>query len=169
MHRRDEVFGCDGCLPAALKSDFEHREFARRLEKAASTYGVAGGAVGSVRQNYITVPHIAADPDFAAVITECDRVLATKGRDYTQGEGRLKNFYRNGARLGIPARQVLGIYLNKHLDAIETFIKRGQVESEPIEGRIVDAINYLLLLAKMVREEGRSLSLSSAKTGVVSR
>ena len=136
--------GCPDCFPRS------------QWDVSQRITGLSINGVPVQGEGRLTVPHIAADSDFAAVIAECDRVLATKGRDYTQGEGRLKNFYRNGERLGIPARQVLGIYLNKHLDAIETFIKRGQVESEPIEGRIVDAVNYLLLLAKMVREEGRA-------------
>lgn len=110
----------------------------------------------------MNLPHIAADDDFRAVMEACDRILTVKGADYTQGEsklsddfGRLKNFYRNGSRLGLSARQVLGVYLNKHLDAIETYLRDGQVESEAIDGRICDAINYLLLLAKMVRVERR--------------
>lgn len=108
------------------------------------------------------LPHIAADPDFRSVLEECDRVLKSKGNDYTQRQpgdkGRLKNFYRNGERLGLPAVKILALYLNKHLDAIETFVRHGQVESEPIEGRIVDAVNYLLLLAKLVRVEARENS-----------
>jgi hypothetical protein len=110
----------------------------------------------------MNIPHIDADEDFRAVVAECDRLLTVKGHDYTQGEStgsddhaRLKNFYRNAAKLGLPARKVLAVYLAKHLDAIETFLKNGQVESEPIEGRICDAVNYLLLLAKMVRVEQR--------------
>jgi hypothetical protein len=109
----------------------------------------------------VSLPHIEADEDFLAVITECDRLLTVKGRDYTQGDSvkgghaRLKNFYRNAEKLGVHARTVLAIYLAKHLDAIETFLRHGQVESEPIDGRICDAINYLLLLAKMIRVERR--------------
>lgn len=107
--------------------------------------------------------HIVADQDFKAVVEECNRLLTVKGHDYTQGASaagcgdreRLKNFYRNGERLGLPPTKVLAVYLAKHLDAIETFLKHGDVESEPIEGRICDAINYLLLLAKLVRAEKR--------------
>lgn len=108
--------------------------------------------------------NISADPDFVECIEACDRILGVKGNDYTQGDAvaatddkiRLKNFYRNGERLGLPPMKILAVYLNKHLDAIETYLKRGQVESEPIEGRIHDAINYLLLLYKMVQVEKRA-------------
>lgn len=105
------------------------------------------------------LPGIAGDSDFRDAILACDSILRRKGHDYTQGAdgdwGRLKNFYANGERLGIPPMKVLAVYLNKHLDAIETFLQNGQVESEPIETRIYDAINYLLLLFKMVQFEKR--------------
>lgn len=97
--------------------------------------------------------NITADEDFRECIAACDAILKVKGNDYTQGDDRLKNFDRNGARLGLRPEQVLAVYMNKHLDAIETYLRRGAVESEPIEGRIQDAINYLLLLYKMVRRE----------------
>ena len=108
-------------------------------------------------------PHIEADADFEAVVAECDRLMTTKGHDYTQGRGRLANFYTNATRLGVPARTILAVYLNKHLDAIETFLRDGAVKSEPIEGRICDAINYLLLLAKMVRVEVRDDAADAEK------
>lgn len=101
--------------------------------------------------------HIEAQQDFRECMEACDRILATKGHDYTQGQGRLKNFYSNAQRLGAPARHVLGLYLFKHIDAIETWIRDGAVKSEPIEGRIHDAINYLLLLYHMVKSEERGL------------
>jgi hypothetical protein len=111
----------------------------------------------------LSLAHIAADPDFAEAIATCDRILAVKGHDYTQGGGRLKNFFRNGSRLGLPAEKVLAVYMFKHLDAIETFLMRGAVESEPIEGRIFDAINYLLLLFKMVKQRRRDSETDAAK------
>ncbi len=96
---------------------------------------------------------ILSDPDFLECLRACDKVLGVKGHDYTQGGDRLKNFDRNAERLGLPSRTVLAIYMLKHFDAIETYLKAGEVKSEPIEGRIVDAINYLLLLYKMIKRE----------------
>ena len=99
------------------------------------------------------------DRDFAEMLGTCDEIMARKGADYTQGaagdEGRLRNFLRTADRLGITTRQALAGHLVKQLDAIETFCKKGQVESEPIESRIADAINYLLLLHKLNRFEER--------------
>lgn len=102
--------------------------------------------------------HIEADDDFRECMEACDHILTAKGIDYTQDGLRLKNFYRNGERLGLPAMKVLAVYMFKHVDAIETFLLRGKVESEPIEGRIHDAINYLLLLYKLIMTERRDLA-----------
>lgn len=95
------------------------------------------------------------DVHFKRVMETCNTLLNIKGADYAgPGDGsdkaRLANFYRNAERLGLTPFQVLGVYANKHLDAIHSFIATGVVQSEPIESRIVDSINYLLLLYKLV-------------------
>ena len=99
------------------------------------------------------------DPDFVTLLRTCDNVLLHKGNDYTQGKegefGTLKSFYDSAEDVGIEPFQVLYVLLNKHLSAIRSFLKRGQVESEPIESRIVDAINYLFLLYKMIQVQRR--------------
>lgn len=119
----------------------------------------------------MTLPHIAADQDFSSLIVLCNDLLTKKGADYTQGAtgdyGRLKNFYASAKRWGVTPRQVLAIYWGKHLAAIETFIQQGQVESEPIRGRIADAINYLVLLDKMIRFEARCTPEERERYGVV--
>ena len=104
------------------------------------------------------IQHLTGDADIDTVLRDCLKTLVVKGNDYTQGEGssnRLKNFNDGAANLGITPRQVLAVYLWKHLCAVLRFLKEGQVESEPIEGRILDCINYFLLLSKMVAEDKR--------------
>lgn len=95
------------------------------------------------------------DPDFIELMKDCDEVLRTKGNDYTQGNdgayGTLKSFFVSAEDIDLPPYKVLYVLLAKHLAAIKSFIKRGQVESEPIEQRIVDAVNYLFLLYKMIK------------------
>ena len=76
-----------------------------------------------------------------------------KGNDYSGMEDVNLNFKRGAARVGLDAKTVTMIYLMKHMDAIETFVRDGKVKSEPIEGRIVDAVNYLLILASIIEEE----------------
>lgn len=87
-------------------------------------------------------------------------LTATKGEEYTRSDDdQLANFKRQAAELGTEPEKILGVYLNKHLDSIKTYIKakkagqRAPDLSEPIEGRIDDAILYLLLLKAMVVEQ----------------
>lgn len=95
------------------------------------------------------------DPVFDELLVECRRVLGLKGRDYTIGSvDRLANFRVAAEAFGIRPEIVLGIYFYKHVAAVFSYIKTGgQSESEPIRGRIVDVINYMLLLYRMIREK----------------
>lgn len=124
------------------------------------------------------LPHIWADPDFREFIEKCDKVLTKKGHDYTQGDntkgdaltfpGRLKNFY-TGAQMmpSMTAFKNLGVLLWKHITAVYTFLDQGQVESEPIEERLVDTVNYVgFLLFKMVRFEQRRAQATTWKAAV---
>ena len=93
--------------------------------------------------------------EFEAVLSDThDRLLTltrTKGIEYAGSSDQLANFRRLGERLGMPAEAILFVYLSKHMDSITTYI-RGLTEglppslSEPIDGRIDDAILYLILL-----------------------
>lgn len=88
--------------------------------------------------------------------TLLDKVVSicqTKGIEYVNSEAdRLANFKRLSAALGISPLVVAWIYLTKHLDAIASFVRTGKVYSEPLEGRIIDAIAYLTLIAALTAE-----------------
>ncbi len=109
----------------------------------------------------LEIPHIKGDRDFSHMIKLCNELLTVKGHDYTQGaegdRGRLKNFYVGADRIGVKPIQILSVYLHKHQSAIDTFVQTGQVQSEGIEGRIADSINYLLLMWKMIAYEKREI------------
>ena len=84
------------------------------------------------------------------------KLRATKGKDYTRGEAdTLSNFKRHAEALDLQPEQIWAVYAGKHWDAIVSYCKRGQVESEPIEGRIDDMLTYLLLLKGLIAERGR--------------
>lgn len=80
------------------------------------------------------------------------QLTESKGQEYARScDDQLANFKRQGAELGTTPEQILMVYLNKHIDSIKSYVKKlGSDEvinlSEPIEGRIDDAILYLLLL-----------------------
>ena len=75
---------------------------------------------------------------------------STKGREYAGTDDVLLNFKRLAERLYLEPRQVLSVYLTKHLDAIDSWVRCGIIYSEEsITGRIDDAILYLVLLRVM--------------------
>jgi len=89
------------------------------------------------------------------------KITATKGAEYSNDEDQLANFKRLAAELGLPDIKVCLVYLTKHLDAIKSYAKRGEVMSEPIEGRIDDAILYLILLKGLIRDRIKNEAGSS--------
>ena len=76
----------------------------------------------------------------------------TKGNDYAGEEDALRNFKEQAQEYGLSPEQVWGVFFGKHLKAIQTFVRDGDVASEPIEGRIHDAILYLFLLLGLIEE-----------------
>lgn len=79
-------------------------------------------------------------------------LLNAGAQEYTMTPDAFDNFTRVGAQLGLPREQVLMVYLFKHLDGITNHLKGRKSQREPVQGRINDAINYLLLLRGMVEE-----------------
>ena len=82
------------------------------------------------------------------------KLSASKGLEYSGETDRLANFKDQAKLLGFATPiQVLGVYLNKHLGSINKFISGlDKGLSEPIEGRIDDAILYLVLLKALINE-----------------
>lgn len=103
------------------------------------------------------------DKFFDTLIEECRGMRDTKGKEYAHSESRFANFDRAAERLGISRTMAASVYLYKHLDAIDSYIKTGTVHSEAIRGRIVDAITYLTLIAGMIDEEADTTSQPDVK------
>lgn len=91
---------------------------------------------------------------FHETFATCQKLGATKGYEYRGREGEenvLANFDRLSMKLGVDPMVIIMVYLTKHLDSIDTFVRDWNkpvkhAMSEPIESRIDDAINYLILL-----------------------
>jgi len=100
-------------------------------------------------------------PELESIIAEMEelehRIIATKGREYTQGsKDRAKNFKGVAEDLGISIYYPWYCYAKKHWDSILSFVKTGRVFSdELIERRVVDLVNYLHLLVYIVRQGGK--------------
>jgi len=76
----------------------------------------------------------------------------TKGHEYAGDEDALANFKEVAKEHGITPEQAWGVYTSKHWKAIQSFIREGQVHSEPIEGRIQDVILYCFLLLGLIED-----------------
>lgn len=98
--------------------------------------------------------------EFLSVMDEAYQSIreinATKGRDYAGEADALDNFKRHAASLDLRPEQIWAVYASKHWDAVMTFCRRGQVESEPIEGRLLDVILYSFLLLALNREQSQN-------------
>jgi hypothetical protein len=86
-------------------------------------------------------------------------VMESKGSAYSRGEENSNsNFYRVAEALGTDPMSVAWTYALKHIDALSAYIKGGSegrlIGSEPVEGRIGDAVNYLLILYSILVQEG---------------
>jgi hypothetical protein len=88
------------------------------------------------------------------LLEKAKQVRDVKGKDYSRKNDRLSNFKIRAEHAGISPMQVWSIYTGKGLDAIDSFVKTGKLESESLDQRFVDAINYLLLGAALIHEEG---------------
>jgi hypothetical protein len=94
----------------------------------------------------------------------CLPLLDTKGHDYTAGNAEkgeepdaLANFKEIANALqgrGVDKYDVWYVYFAKHLDALKTWLNDRRVRSEPLQGRIADLVNYLLILVALLEEDG---------------
>jgi hypothetical protein len=91
------------------------------------------------------------------VFNDCKSIAELKGHDYTKGsEDALANFKEVGKAIDVDPLDVAFIFMNKHYQAITNYIRtKGQSESEPIDMRIKDMINYLILLQALINEKPR--------------
>lgn len=87
---------------------------------------------------------------------KCHKILQQAMQEYANEDERFSNFIRTANELkrnprlkDIKGRDIGVIFLKKHLDSIIS----GISIREDIQGRIVDAINYLLLIGAMIERD----------------
>jgi len=86
-----------------------------------------------------------------AFLKSCIDLQTTKGKDYTTEGDAFKDLRDEAEAMGITPEKVLWISMNKHYKAVRNFCKRGQTQSEPIEGRLKDLANYVSLMAVLIQ------------------
>jgi len=93
---------------------------------------------------------------------ECFPTLRSKGSSYARKSNDVNaNFKRAAKNLDLNKYQVWAVYYQKQYDALLSFIEGGE-ESEPIYKRILDLVNYPLILLTMLVEDGIVIA---ARTG----
>jgi hypothetical protein len=92
------------------------------------------------------------------LLMKVSKTLESKGVEYQKMDNVLSNFENNATDLGLTPYQIWSVYFTKHTKSIINAIKKNPNNpedkslSEPFEGRIVDAIAYLLLLNSMTKK-----------------
>ncbi len=86
------------------------------------------------------------------IFIKCKKHLDTKGPDYSGLEDRLSNFKIDAKELDIEPRKALWILAAKHLKAIKQYVRTGKLLGEPIEEKLIDLINYSILLIALERD-----------------
>lgn len=113
-------------------------------------------------------PQYTRDPEINVFLDDCLSTMKSKGKDYTQGNyDILHNFKTVASEIGVSMERAWAVYFFKHYAALMSYVKMGQVESEPIEGRVKDLIVYLLLFYKMIKERQREEDQDSS--GVITK
>lgn len=79
-------------------------------------------------------------------------LTASKGEEYSRDSDQLANFKRLATELGLEPEVIWAVYFTKHIDAIKSYVKTQKELSEPIGGRIDDAILYLVLLKGLISD-----------------
>jgi hypothetical protein len=93
------------------------------------------------------------DEFFDAFIMKCKGMRDTKGKEYANSVDRFDNFNRLAKTLELDRLKIAQVYVQKHLDSINSYIKTGQIFSdERIQGRFIDVVVYMILMAGMSLE-----------------
>ena len=89
-------------------------------------------------------------------IEDTFKLSDSKRIEYTEGnhnDNVLWNFDSISSNLGIAPIEVLSVYLSKHISSLFSYFKTRKTYSEPIEGRVQDIINYLILMVAMIKRD----------------
>jgi len=96
------------------------------------------------------------------IYSKIKQILTSKGNEYQSGENVFSNFETNAQDLGLTKYQIWSVYFSKHTKSILNAIKKNPENpnsldlAEKFDGRIIDAVAYLLLLNAMINSENTS-------------
>jgi hypothetical protein len=87
------------------------------------------------------------------LLQDAERLSERKGADYAEEADVLANFKNTAKALGITEHQAWAVHFCKHTSAVLSYCKKGNVASEPIRDRLIDVINYAVLLWALSEEK----------------
>lgn len=91
---------------------------------------------------------------FNSIMISCKNVLDSKNKEYSKRDNPFENFEATAREAGISVCQAWLVFFKKHIDSISSWCRVEKVFSnETIEGRIIDAINYLVMLYAYIQEK----------------
>lgn len=155
---------CDGCFTTPMPSDKNNNASKESDGTKDGNMGLSSNSIEAARDGgtMATPDEFEAfltgymgDAIFAKRFANCMTTMRSKNADYSQNEhkgDRIAAFRRISRDVNIPMTKVWAVFCQKHWGAIMRFIKDGHVESEPIDGRINDMINYLALLGPIIQD-----------------
>ncbi len=88
---------------------------------------------------------------------ECKAILISKGKDYNPTNIAFDDLNEAAKDIDRGPIQVLWVYMSKHISAIRSFVRKGNVASEPIRSRLMDAANYCAMMAVLQDSEKRKI------------
>lgn len=91
---------------------------------------------------------------FDSLISKCRDTLIKKNKEYSRSSNRFAAFDKASEEYDIDVLKVWGILSDKGFSAIKRYCKNKELYSgESIENRILDGINYLMLLYGLVKRD----------------
>lgn len=139
--------------PEAMPDQFDERDVIKKSAEPLDEHVPGDIELEDFLTRYL------GDAVFAKRFAECMGIIKRKNADYSQGEqkgDRIAAFRRIGRDIGVTMPQVWAIFAQKHWGAVMKFVKDGILESESLDGRINDLINYFVLLGAIVEDMGKN-------------
>lgn len=86
------------------------------------------------------------------ILEECKKTLTAGSSEYAGDSDKLANFKDAAKLLGTTPEEVAFIYFYKHATGIARYCRDKKPQRDSIKGRVVDAINYLILIYAVLYE-----------------
>ena len=112
-------------------------------------------AVNKLKKEHKKLEHKNFDELFEKRVEVLRGIGRTKGRKYTKhSEDRLSNFKEEAMQLDLTPLQVWHVLFNKHMRAIEDFLRTEEnFGEELVENHLTDALMYLFLLEGLIADK----------------